>query len=353
MVEVRTANQLKDLKELLTSGGDVSIAVAYLTRDGLGKIRRELQQAINNGRSVKLAIDLHAGITEPDTLKELVELSRDPGNRLGFRAFFDANPMFHSKLYIADRGESISFLTGSFNLTGKAFESNLEHGLFVECTSAEDIGQKTLAKFKAFWDGGAIPTDDQVERYRKSYAKSIENLPNPEAWAAAKQHLEQNYWLFKVKASRYTWKDLKVERDKISPWNGIRSWRGRNYMRDEIKEGARILFYRSSAKPLQVMGTAIVVKEAYHDHYAWDSNSKDYDPKSDRNHPAYDSNKDPKWVMVDIQADQEFPYPVTLKKIKATPELENMMLVKGPTILSIQPVRPEEWAEIVKMGMGK
>ena len=61
MVEVRTANQLKDLKELLTSGGDISIAVAYLTRGGLAQIREQLLGAIGQGQQVRLLVDLGKG----------------------------------------------------------------------------------------------------------------------------------------------------------------------------------------------------------------------------------------------------------------------------------------------------
>ena len=81
-----------------------------------------MRDVLGKGRKVRLVVDLHSGITEPDTLEELVGLSGDASNSFTFRAFFGISPMFHPKLYISRSGESVAFLTGSFNLTGKALE---------------------------------------------------------------------------------------------------------------------------------------------------------------------------------------------------------------------------------------
>ena len=115
-------------------------------------------------------------------------------------------------------------------------------------------------------------------------------------------------------------------------------------MRDEMKAGDGVLFYHSSAKPTAVMGTATIVREAYPDHTAWEEGAKYYDPKSNPD--------DPTWLMVDIQADQEFARPITLQEIKANPKLQGMMLVKRGVRLSIQPVSKEDWEVIVGLGTG-
>ena len=73
-----------------------------------------------------------------------------------------------------------------------------------------------------------------------------------------------------------------------------------------------MLFYHSSAKPTAVMGTARIVREAYPDNTAWEVGAKYYDPKSNPD--------DPTWLMVDIQADQEFARPITLQEIKDKPQ---------------------------------
>ena len=112
-------------------------------------------------------------------------------------------------------------------------------------------------------------------------------------------------------------------------------------MRDEMKIGDRVLFYHSNAKPMAVIGTATIVKEAYPDHTALDPKSKYYDPKSTPDNPI--------WMMVDIKADQALARPVTLQEIKQAPDLENMPLVRKGMRLSVQPVSKSEWESILSM----
>ena len=156
---------------------------------------------------------------------------------------------------------------------------------------------------------------------------------------------ERRYWLFKSEPKSYSFSELLAEENRTDYWDGIRNYQVRNMMRDEIKAGDGVLFYHSSAKPTAVVGTARVVGEAYPDFSAWDPNNKYYDPKSD---PA-----NPTWLMVDIQADQEFARPVTLQEIKQNPKLQDMMLVKRGVRLSVQPVSKEAWDEIVALGIGE
>ncbi len=156
---------------------------------------------------------------------------------------------------------------------------------------------------------------------------------------------EKRYWLFKSEPTNYSFQDLLGEENRVAEWDGVRNYQVRNFMRDEMKVGDGVLFYHSSAKPTAVIGTARIVREAYPDNTAWQVGAKYYDPKSNPD--------DPTWLMVDIQADQEFARPVTLQEIKDNPKLQGMMVVKRGVRLSIQPVDKPDWDEIVALGMGE
>ena len=158
---------------------------------------------------------------------------------------------------------------------------------------------------------------------------------------------EARYWLFKCNVKFDKFADLLAKRNEPYPWHGVRNARARNLIRDEIKVGDGLLFYHSSTrwpKSPEVAGTARIVRGAYPDFSAWDETSPFYDPESD---PA-----NPKWLMVDLQADLEFARPVTLREIKASnhPALRGMMLVQPGNRLSIQPVSREAWDVILGMG---
>ena len=91
---------------------------------------------------------------------------------------------------------------------------------------------------------------------------------------------QPRYWLFKSEPTAYSFDNLMNEPDRTAEWDGVRNYQARNFMRDDMKVGDRVLFYHSSAKPLAVVGTATVVREGYPDATAWDPNDRHYDPKS-------------------------------------------------------------------------
>ena len=153
---------------------------------------------------------------------------------------------------------------------------------------------------------------------------------------------EKKYWLFKSEPTEYSFPDLLSEPDQTAEWDGVRNYQVRNMMRDEMRIGDGVLFYHSSASPMAVIGTARIVKEAHPDPTAWTPGDKHFDPKSTPDNPV--------WLMVDIQADQEFSRPVTLQEIKAHPDLQNMMVARRGMRLSIQPVAKDEWDEILRLG---
>ena len=155
---------------------------------------------------------------------------------------------------------------------------------------------------------------------------------------------EPKYWLFKSEPSAYSFHDLLNEENSTAEWDGVRNYQARNFMRDDMKEGDRVLFYHSSAKPTAVVGTARIVKEAYPDATAWDPNDKHYDPKSSPGETV--------WTVVEIQAGAPLSKPVTLADVKANPKLKDMLLIRKGQRLSIQPVTREEYDEIIAMGNG-
>ena len=148
------------------------------------------------------------------------------------------------------------------------------------------------------------------------------------------------YWLFKSEPNTYSYDDLV--RDGVAEWDGVRNFQARNFLRDEIKEGDGVLFYYSNAKPLVIVGTAVVTRSGYPDSTAWDPDSDHPDPKSTPDNPL--------WYMVDIQADERFPEPLTVDRMRAEPGLAGMLVLKRGMRLSVQPVTAEEWELVVKLG---
>lgn len=149
------------------------------------------------------------------------------------------------------------------------------------------------------------------------------------------------YWLIKSEPSEYSIDDLAAEKKQTTHWDGVRNYQARNFMRDEMKVGDRVLFYHSNANPTAVAGTAKVVREAYPDFTSWDPKDKHYDPKS--------TQENPRWFMVDIKLDKIFDEPVPLETLRGVKALKDMELLRKGSRLSVQPVRKKEFDAILKL----
>ncbi len=149
-----------------------------------------------------------------------------------------------------------------------------------------------------------------------------------------------NYWLMKTEPSVFSLADLRDSPDGTAEWEGVRNYQARNYMRDEMQAGDRVLFYHSATNPPAIVGTARVVREAYPDPTAWDPDSRYFDPKS--------SPENPRWVMVDVRYEQAFARPLTLAELREIPALKDMLLLRKGMRLSIQPVTAEEFAAVLR-----
>jgi predicted RNA-binding protein with PUA-like domain len=150
----------------------------------------------------------------------------------------------------------------------------------------------------------------------------------------------KKYWLMKCEPSAYTIADL--ERDGTTSWEGVRNYQARNFMRDEMKVGDGVLFYASNADPSGVTGIATIAREAYPDPFAWKKGHKYFDESS--------SKESPTWYSVDIGFVEAFPAIVPLETLKTTRGLEDMMVTKKGSRLSIQPVTRAEFDIVCRLG---
>jgi len=149
------------------------------------------------------------------------------------------------------------------------------------------------------------------------------------------------YWLFKSEPSCFSIEDLKNIPNQTSPWDGIRNYQARNFMRDDMDVGDQAFFYHSSCSPPGIVGTIEIVSHAYPDDTAYDPTSDHPDPKSTPDNP--------RWFMVDVRFKQQFPTMLSLETLKQHPELEGMQLLQKGNRLSILPVSPHDWSFILNL----
>lgn len=150
-----------------------------------------------------------------------------------------------------------------------------------------------------------------------------------------------NHWLMKSEPDVFGFEHLLAAPDQTTAWEGVRNYTARNYMRDSMKEGDKVLFYHSSTKIPGVAGLAKVASSPYADPSQFDENGDYFDPKS--------TPENPRWMLVNVQAVSSLEF-VPLETMRQDPKLGGMMLLQRGSRLSIQPVSAPHFKHILKLG---
>ena len=130
------------------------------------------------------------------------------------------------------------------------------------------------------------------------------------------------YWLIKSEPFVYSFQQLQEE-GKVM-WDGVRNYLARNYLR-AMKIGDQVLFYHSR-EGLEVVGLCTVAREHYPDPTATSGD----------------------WSVVDFAPVRVLNKPVSLTLIKATPELQQIGLVRMGR-LSVMPLTEAEFQKILEL----
>ncbi|MBC8114215.1 MAG: EVE domain-containing protein [Candidatus Saccharimonas sp.] len=148
----------------------------------------------------------------------------------------------------------------------------------------------------------------------------------------------RRYWLFKSEPSAFGIEHLAKASRQTAPWDGVRNYQARNFLRDDVQVGDRVFFYHSREEPLGIFGTMEVVKRGYPDHTAFDPQSKYFDPTSQP--------ETPRWYMVNVKLIRQFSEPLTREQLAANQATAGMLVLKRGMRLSIQPVTEAEWRAV-------
>jgi len=145
------------------------------------------------------------------------------------------------------------------------------------------------------------------------------------------------YWLMKTEPSVVGIDHVLAMPGRSVAWWGVRNYQARNFMRDQMQVGDKVLFYHSNCPDPGIAGLAEVSRLAYPDETQFDPDSPYYDPKATR--------EDPRWVNVEVRITKK-TRPISLTELRAHKPLERMRVLARGNRLSITPVDPAEWRYI-------
>jgi predicted RNA-binding protein with PUA-like domain len=134
--------------------------------------------------------------------------------------------------------------------------------------------------------------------------------------------MAKQYWLMKSEPDVYSYDDLVAEGE--GTWDGVRNYTAAINLRT-MKVGDEAFFYHSNIG-LEIVAIMTISQEHF------------IDPSDEK----------ARFVAVKVKPVRKIANPVTLKAIKANPKLADMQLIRQSR-LSVAPVSPAEWTEILKM----
>jgi predicted RNA-binding protein with PUA-like domain len=130
-----------------------------------------------------------------------------------------------------------------------------------------------------------------------------------------------NYWILKTDADTYAFDQLARERRAV--WDGVSNALALKHIRSMRKGDQTFIYHSGEDKAL--VGLARIVSDPYPDP------------------------KDPKLVVVDVEAGERLPRPVPLSAVKADPAFAELGLVRMSR-LSVIPVPDALWKRLLQMG---
>ena len=134
-----------------------------------------------------------------------------------------------------------------------------------------------------------------------------------------------HYWLLKSEPNVWSIDQQKDAGSKGTAWDGVRNYQAANNLK-KMSKGDLCFFYHSNIGK-EIVGIVEVIQTAFPDI----------------------TDKEKRFVAVQIKFKQKMPEPVSLETIKKTKELANLSLIKQSR-LSVMPIDPKSWKIICKMG---
>ena len=151
-----------------------------------------------------------------------------------------------------------------------------------------------------------------------------------------------SYWLLKSEPRAFGITDLENAPNQMTPWEGVRNYQARNFLRDGLRLGDQAFFYHSGTTNPAIVGIVEVVRAGYPDETAFDPASLYHDPASTPDRP--------RWYRVDVRLVRRLRRAIALAELKRHQDaLGDFPLLRRGNRLSVLPVTAAQWAFVLTL----
>jgi predicted RNA-binding protein with PUA-like domain len=149
-------------------------------------------------------------------------------------------------------------------------------------------------------------------------------------------------WLVKTEPAVYAIGDLR--RDRVTMWDRVRNHQAKLMLRDGMAKGDQVLIYHSNADPTGVVGLAEVAGDAVPDATQFLRSDESFEPRATREAPV--------WWARPLRFRRAFPACVELARLRETPGLADLPLLRRGNRLSVMPVSDKAFGIILRLADG-
>jgi HKD family nuclease len=154
------------LKAAFSESKRISIAVAYISGDGLEKVKSFIQV----GQSIRIVCGIHGCISD---LKALNEFNQEVNQSEGH--VFIGTELFHPKLYLFQHDDSAMVWIGSANLTRGGLINNEETLIKLKGNSSHILLTEIISYFNNLWETRSIPVDYYLMKHPDYMVKKVDH----------------------------------------------------------------------------------------------------------------------------------------------------------------------------------
>ncbi len=133
------------------------------------------------------------------------------------------------------------------------------------------------------------------------------------------------YWLLKSEPDVWSIDQQEKAGKRGATWDGVRNYQAANNLRKMDVDDLCFFYHSNIGK--EIVGTVRVIKRAFVD----------------------TTDKEKKFVAVQVRFEEKFKKPITLKLIKKNKKISHLPLIKQSR-LSVMPIDYKSWKIIYKMG---
>jgi superfamily II DNA or RNA helicase/HKD family nuclease len=216
-VKLITENMLEEILNTIEKANAIYMMPSFVMQSGVRLISSYLKKALDNGVEVKCLTGDYLFVTQPEGLKELLQLD----DRIEVRLWRSHGIAFHPKSYLFETNNGNGkLIIGSSNLSRSALTHGVEWNLSMDSDAHPQTFEEALDQFmKYFYHEQTIPINQEtLANYKNKYINYHQANPNfVENWT----ELEEIEVMFEEETEQHqpllSTDDSSLTQDTITP----------------------------------------------------------------------------------------------------------------------------------------